>query len=193
MQLPTTCRSSMPSARRAAACKRHETPFAEVSRREPSARWAPSSSRRFWITVISAGCRDRAVWQLDARGRRNCPASTLSAAASLPRRQAPSGAFRTRVRMNVSQPADPQGSATVVARQRQRRSRSWLARVVATGRSGSRAGQDRSASRQRILRVLGFRPEVASGDGSGERSRQVLNAGGVCLPATGLEHDADPA
>jgi hypothetical protein len=27
----------------------------------------------------------------------------------------------------------------------------------------------------------------------GERSRQVLNADGVRLPATGLEHDADPA
>jgi len=75
----------------------------------------------------------------------------------------------------------------------QRRSRSWLARIVATGRSGSRAGQNRSASRQRILRVLGFKPEAASGDGPGERSRQVLNADGVRLPATGLEHDANPA
>jgi putative transposase len=28
---------------------------------------------------------------------------------------------------------------------------------------------------------------------AGERSRQVLNADGVRLPATGLEHDADPA
>jgi hypothetical protein len=57
----------------------------------------------------------------------------------------------------------------------------------------SRAGQNRSASRQRILRVLGFKPEAASGDGPGERSRRVLNADGVRLPATGLEHDADPA
>jgi hypothetical protein len=40
---------------------------------------------------------------------------------------------------------------------------------------------------------LGFKPEAASGDGPGERSQQVMNADGVRLPATGLEHDADPA
>jgi hypothetical protein len=44
-----------------------------------------------------------------------------------------------------------------------------------------------------MLRVLGFKPEAASGDGPGERSGQVLNADGVRLPATGLEHDTDPA
>jgi hypothetical protein len=46
--------------------------------------------------------------------RDGCRRIDPSAAASLPRRQAPSGALRTRVRVNVSQPADPQGSATVV-------------------------------------------------------------------------------
>jgi hypothetical protein len=60
------------------------------------------------------------------------------------------------------------------------------------GPLGQPSRANRSASRQRILRVLGFNPEAASGDGPGERSRQVLNADGVRLPATGLEHDADP-
>jgi len=41
-------------------------------------------------------------------------------------------------------------------------------------------------------RPAGVQPEAASGDGPGERSRQLLNADGVRL-ATGLEHDADPA
>jgi len=74
----------------------------------------------------------------------------------------------------------------------QRRSRSWLARIVATGRSGSRAGKPVGVTATDSARV-GFKPEAASGDGPGERSRQVLTADGVCLPATGLEHDADAA
>jgi len=40
---------------------------------------------------------------------------------------------------------------------------------------------------------LGFKPEAASGDGPGERSRQVLNADSVRQPRDGLEHEADPA
>jgi hypothetical protein len=47
------------------------------------------------------------------------------------------------------------------------------------GPLGQPSRANRSASRQRILRVLGFKPEAASGDRPGERSRQVLNADGL--------------
>jgi hypothetical protein len=40
------------------------------------------------------------VWQLDAPGRAKLSGSALSAAASLRRRQAPSGSFRVRIRIN---------------------------------------------------------------------------------------------
>src|SRR6266511_4858336 len=49
-------------------------------------------------------------------------------------------------------------------------------------RSGSRAAQT-GRRRGNGFCALGFKPEAASGGGPGERSRQVLNADGVPLPA----------
>jgi hypothetical protein len=109
IQLPTTYRSSMPSGTTSRRSRTPRNPSADVLGREPSARRTPSSSRRSWITVTSAGCRIRAVWRCTLAVGRNCPESTLSRAASLPRRQAPSGRSELVSEINVSQPADPQG------------------------------------------------------------------------------------
>jgi hypothetical protein len=83
--------------------------------REPSARRACSSSRRSWITVTSAGCRDPRGVAAGRSRQAELYRTALSRQRRSPAAKRRAGHSELVSETNVSQPADPQGPATVVA------------------------------------------------------------------------------